>query len=311
VPGLSGIKFVAVGATHTCALLSNATVKCWGQNTFGQLGDGTTTNRLTPTLVPGLSSVKAIDAEGANTCAFLTNNTMKCWGRNQFGQIGDGTTVNRSSPITVVGIGGVIMSTGSSTHRCAVLTGSIIKCWGQNTFGQLGDGTTMTRLLPTSVPALAGTGKWVSAHGTSTCALVTGNTVKCWGQNNYGQLGDGTLLTRLNPVSVTGLTGVTVVSGGTHHQCVRLLNATAKCWGRNHFGQLGDNTTTNRTTPVAVLGLGGLSVSQIQGGAAHTALRTAAGSLRSWGLNANGQLGSGTTTNRSTPGPVTGYGFTP
>ena len=305
VTGLSGVKALALGAVHTCALIADGTVKCWGANGAGQLGDGTTTARLSPVAVPGLSGVKGISAGGATTCAVLTNATMKCWGLNNYGQLGDGTTTNRSSPVTVAGLSQVASTSGSATHRCAVLTTLALKCWGQNNFGQLGDGTTINRFTPKAVASLAGTVQAVLARGGHTCARVTGARVKCWGENSYGQLGDGTTVNRSTPGFVSTLTNVNVIGGGLHHTCAHVTSGAVKCWGRNNFGQLGDGTQQNRAVPVSNPIVSAVS---FEGGTTYSAARRSTGGIRTWGENNLGQLGDGMPQGRLTPGPVSGLG---
>ncbi|MBX3313773.1 MAG: hypothetical protein KF906_05575 [Actinobacteria bacterium] len=149
---LADIRSITAGGGHTCALLTNGTAKCWGYNYDGRVGDGTTTNRLTPTTVTGLTGATAITAGGGgHSCALLTNGTAKCWGNNGSGQLGDGTTTNRLTPTTVTGLTGATAITPGGGHSCALLTNGTAKCWGNNVDGQLGDGTTTNRLTPVTV----------------------------------------------------------------------------------------------------------------------------------------------------------------
>ncbi|MEZ5383794.1 MAG: S-layer homology domain-containing protein [Microthrixaceae bacterium] len=256
VLGLTGATAIAAGGSHSCALLSGGTVTCWGENYYGQLGDGTTTNRLAPVAVPGLTSVASIQAGRHHTCAILTNGTAKCWGRNFAGSLGDGTQTDRSSPTTVSGLSGVESMALGGGHTCALLVGGTAKCWGSNSNGQLADGNYENKQL-TPVTAIGISGATTIAAGTTaTCAtLSAGGTAKCWGENTYGGLGDGTNISRDTPTSVAGLSGAGIVTLGSGQACVRLTTGGAKCWGLNHFGQLGDGTTINRNAPVAVTGL--------------------------------------------------------
>jgi len=241
VSGLtSGVSAISAGGNHTCALLNTGGVKCWGLNSSGQLGDGTTTQRNTPVDVSGLSSgVSAISAGGNHTCALLNTGGIKCWG---------------TTPVDVTGLSsGVSAISAGWAHTCALLNTGGIKCWGSNGAGQLGDGTTTDRSTPVDVIDLTSGVSAISAGGFHTCALLNTGGVKCWGYNIRGQLGDGTTTQRTTPVDVTGLSsGVSAISAGGFHTCALLNTGGVKCWGYNNYGQLGDGTGTNRLTPVYV-----------------------------------------------------------
>jgi alpha-tubulin suppressor-like RCC1 family protein len=306
---------IALGADHTCALLSGGGMMCWGDNTYGQIGDGTTTNRSTPVEVIGLASgVTAISAGADHTCALLTGGGVKCWGANWFGQIGDGTYDNqRLTPVNVSGLAsGAIAVSAGGTHTCALLAGGGVKCWGQNMYGQLGDGTYEYHLTPVDVSGLTSGVLAVIAGGTHTCALLTSSGVQCWGYNKYGELGNGSTANSNTPVDVSGLaSGVSAVStsGAVYtysaHTCGLLTGGGMRCWGTNWYGALGDGTTTNRSIPVEVIGLEE-GVAAISAGSSHTCALLSGGGMKCWGENWTGALGDGTTANRSTPVDVIG-----
>jgi alpha-tubulin suppressor-like RCC1 family protein len=256
VTQLSGAVALAAGSDHSCAVITGGTVKCWGDNYYGQLGDGTNTDRLAPVVVPGLTGVAQVEAGQNFTCARLSNGTAKCWGRNYAGSLGDGTDTNRTSPSTVSGLSGVASLALGAVHACAVLTGGTVKCWGSNSNGQLADGEYENRRL-TPVTAIGVSGATTVGAGFSrTCVtLSSGGTAKCWGENTYGGLGDGTNTSRDTPTSVANLSGATTITLGSAPACVRLTNGGAKCWGLNDIGQVGDGTTTDRNVPTAVVGL--------------------------------------------------------
>jgi len=306
---------VSTGWRHACALMPGGAVKCWGDNRGGQLGDGTTTGRSTPVDVVGLASgVAAVSAGEGHTCAVTSSSGVKCWGANWAGQVGDGTQTDRSTPVDVVGLtSGVSEVSTGNEHSCALTSSGGVKCWGDNRGGELGDGTTTQRLTPVDVVGLASGVAAISATGWDhTCALMDashGGGVKCWGNNERGELGDGTTTDRWTPVGVVGLTsGVASVSAGGLSTCA-LMDAAhgggVKCWGDNRAGELGDGTTTDHWTPTDVVGLGsGVTAAAI--GLDHACALTAGGGAKCWGANPNGELGDGTRTQRHTPVDVVG-----
>jgi len=204
----SAVGLLALGLSHTCAYLTNSTLlKCWGWNYFGQLGDGTTTDRNTPTTIEVGGAVGLLALGSQHTCAYVTSIALlKCWGDNWAGQLGDGTTTTCTTP-TTIDVGGAVglLALGSS-HTCAYVTaGALLKCWGNNANGQLGDNTTTDRNTPTTIDVGGAVGLLALGYS-HTCAFVTSSALlKCWGQNSYGQLGDGTSADRISPTLFQGL----------------------------------------------------------------------------------------------------------
>ncbi|MDD3645814.1 MAG: prepilin-type N-terminal cleavage/methylation domain-containing protein [Candidatus Gracilibacteria bacterium] len=248
---LTGVKQVSVGNWHTCALLNDDTVKCWGSNPPGALGDGTLDNSNEPVLVTGLTGVKKISAGREFTCALLNDDTVKCWGGNYSGRFGNGNTANSLVPIDSGYTGALDIATGG-WHLCVLMNDNTVKCSGDNASGQLGDNNSPTdSSIPVSVSGLTGVKK-IGAGYYFSCALLNDGTVKCWGDNDSGQLGDGTTASSSTPVDVSGLTGVSDISVGGGYVCAELNDGTAKCWGENRYGQLGDGTINESHVPVSV-----------------------------------------------------------
>jgi alpha-tubulin suppressor-like RCC1 family protein len=325
VTGISGATAIAAGFSHSCALRGEGgTIKCWGLNTDGQLGNGTTTGEscelpesgfcgvATPVAVGGITGAVAVDAGGNHadgfTCALLASGSVKCWGNNSFGRLGDGLlNANTWAPVSVVGVTDATAISVGLRHACAVVTGGAVKCWGYNGSGQLGNGTTANSSTPVAVTGLTGAVA-VSAGSGHTCALLADRSASCWGSGASGQLGDSTTASSAIPVAVTALDELTAITasfgrtcgvqasgqlscwgmqpgGGSgttatpvpgisarevtmalttrtieppvdvDHSCAWIIPSAVYCWGANYFGQLGNGTTTDSTTPVAVTGL--------------------------------------------------------
>ena len=312
VTGLTNAVAIAAGGSHTCALLANGTASCWGLNTSGQLGDDTTTRQLSPVPVRNLTNAVAIGVgKGlfgvSHTCALLADGSARCWGSNGSGQLGDGTTSRKLTPNPVSGGGGSVTArdvAAGSSHTCAVRANSTVACWGLNSSGQLGDGGASGPLsrVPLSVPGLVNAVA-IAAGSFHTCVLVSDGNVRCWGDNQFGQLGDGGASGPLSrvPVSVSGLANAVAIAAGHEHTCALLADGTARCWGDNSIGQLGDGTNTNRSTP-GPLPAGNLgNVAAIAPGRDHTCLLLASGVVRCWGLNSSGQLGNNSFSNSFAP----------
>ncbi len=295
----------------------------------GQLGDGTTTPSSVPVAIVDtgagttLSGVTQISAGAAHACAVLVDGTARCWGFNGSGQLGDSTTANSSVPVIVTtsagtALSGVIQISAGGFYTCAVLNDGTARCWGSNGDGQLGNDSAASSSVPVIVTTSAGTALsgiiHISAGVTKTCALLADTTARCWGRNTEGRLGDGTTTPSSLPVTVvdtgvgTTLSGITQVFAGYEHACAVVADTTARCWGNNGAGRLGDGTTTNRSVPVTVTTGAGTALSgitQISLDFQHSCAMLVDTTARCWGNNAAGQLGDGTTTNRSVPVAVT------
>ena len=306
---------MSVGYSHTCAILDNGDLKCWGSDQYGQLGDGgSNTNTNAPSSTPidlgsGRTAV-AVSAGDLHTCAILDNGDLKCWGRDNYGQLGDGgSNTNTNAPSsTAINLGtgrtAVAVDAGD-LHTCAILDNGDLKCWGWDSKGQLGDGGSNTNTnAPSSTAINLGTGRTavaVAVGYSHTCAILDNGDLKCWGLDNYGQLGDGGSNTDTNAPSSTpidlgsGRTAV-AVDAGKLHTCAILDNGDLKCWGLDDKGQLGDggsNTNTNAPSSTAInLGTGRTAVAASVG-YYHTCAILDNGDLKCWGSDQYGQLGDG------------------
>ncbi len=309
VSGLASATVLAAGHRHTCAVLADATVRCWGQNDYGQLGNGTTTYSTTPVVVSGLSNAAEVVAGYGHTCSRLSDATMKCWGRNGEGQLGNGTTTQNPLPVAVSGLSGVAEIVAGSVHTCALIDDDTVHCWGHNAYGQLGDGSTTNRLTPVAVPGLSGATELSGgAQALHTCVSINDGAVRCWGYNDSGQLGDGSLTMRLSPVTVAGLSFARTMATGYYHTCALINDGAVRCWGRNYEGQLGDGSVAQRNSPVVVSGL--TSAVDVVAGMFHTCVRLADETARCWGGNNAGPVGDGSTIQRTTPVAVSGLAST-
>ncbi|MBI4485093.1 MAG: RCC1 repeat-containing protein, partial [Acidobacteria bacterium] len=202
---LTGVRAMAAGGNHALALLANGTVRTWGQNNFGQLGDGTTVNRSLPVGVAGLADVIAIAGGGTHSLALMSDRTVRAWGQNTFGQLGDGTTQNRRVPVAVAGLANVTAIAAGGNHSLALMSDGTVWGWGFNASGQLGDGTFEPRSSPVQVGGTTGllTGVvQISAGGLHSLALMADGTVRAWGSHDSGQIGDGTDPNTMTPVKV-------------------------------------------------------------------------------------------------------------
>jgi alpha-tubulin suppressor-like RCC1 family protein len=206
VVGLStGVVAVAASYLHTCALIEGGKVKCWGFNDSGELGNGGKKESHVPVEVADLSSVVSLAAGDDHDCALTSAGALRCWGWNDHGQLGDGTTKNRTKPVDIVGVPADLVAVAAgATHTCVLTGAGAVWCWGWNLWGQLGDGTLVESHVPIPVKGLSSGVSTLAAGGASTCAILTSGGMKCWGDNQYGQLGDGTTTNRSLPVEVSG-----------------------------------------------------------------------------------------------------------
>ena len=292
---------LTLGGSQMCRVQPDKTIKCVGDNRHGQLGDGTTTTSATPVTVKGITDAVGVAAGGGHTCALRASGEVMCWGINSSGELGDGTTTNSLSPVTVQGIGNATGLTASFFHTCALLTDHTIKCWGDNFSGQLGNGTTSTSA--TSTPVLVAginNATAIAADTFHTCALLTDHTVKCWGSNANGQLGNGTTVDSATPVAVNNIDTAIAISASDSQSCALLAEHSVRCWGSGRMGSLGNGSTTDSSVPVPVSGINTAVALENQ-----CVLLMDRG-VKCWGVNSVGELGAGNSYSESfTTTPVT------
>ena len=344
---------IVAGSYHTCALLASQQVKCWGFNDAGQLGQGNTINlgdslpsemgdNLAPVALGSGRTAAEITVGRSHTCALLDNGQVKCWGLNDAGQLGQGNTINLGDGAGEMGDNLVPVALGSGRtataiaagwdFSCALLDNGQVKCWGNNIYGQLGQGNQVrsgdnqNEMGDNLTQVSLGSGRTataITAGDGYTCALLDNGQVKCWGSNNYGQLGQGNLDylgddpgemgDNLVPVSLgSGRTAAAIDAGGAH-TCAVLDNGQVKCLGSNNTGELGvGNTNKQGDGPgemgdnLAPIALGsGRTAKAITGAFAHTCALLDNGQVKCWGYNFWGQLGLDTFISRGdSPGTM-------
>jgi hypothetical protein len=324
-------KAITAGWRHTCALLSDGSIQCWGDNGGGtdscvDFAQGTISCSTTPVMVKGITNAVAISAGvgGNYTCALLSNVSIQCWGGSN------------ATPTAVSGISNAIAIGAGRFHTCAVLSTGSIQCWGDNDFGNLGDGTTTSSSVPVTVLGISNA-VGVGAGYLYSCALLRDGSVQCWGVNGTGELGNSTMTSSSVPVVVSGITdavalapgyqsvcailrtgavrcwgasaavpitNAAAIANGDSHICALVSGGSIQCWGDNHFGELGDGTKRDSFAPVTVSCI--TDAIAVAAGGIHMCALERGGLIQCWGSNEDGQLGNGTTTESSVPVTVCG-----
>jgi alpha-tubulin suppressor-like RCC1 family protein len=305
---------VSPGNLHTCGVTTGSLAYCWGGNSFGNLGDGTSVTRNAPVAVLGGLQFSEVRAGVTHTCGLTTEGRAYCWGENSVGQLGDGSApTGHPRPVAVAGTRRFTQIRVGYRHTCALASSGVAFCWGENGGGQLGVGSLTGPQdcsgIPCSIRPVRVSGgltfRQVRTGGEHTCGLAADRRAYCWGNNFFGQLGDGTVTRRLKPAPVAGARQFGVLSAGGMHSCAVTLDEVGYCWGRNVDGRVGDGSTTaRRLRPSAISG--GLRFIAVNAGVEHTCGLTTGRLAYCWGSNLYAQLGDGTRITRPTPVAVAG-----
>ena len=300
---------IAVGKHHTCVVTSGGEIECWGQNDFGQLGRGFSCaygsysngcNGNFAVSSPGKVSYsgefgfREVGVGDTHTCHILSNGTTMCWGSNSDGQLGEGSNTDSSVPVYVSSAQSIYFTQIDlgKAHSCATNYSGEIYCWGRNSFGQIGDGTIQNRLIPTMVSLPIGySAVAVSSGGEHSCAILNGSQPACWGRNSQGQLGDGTLLGKLEPriVQNSAWTGALRITAGDGQSCIVTLDHKVWCWGQSSAGMF-SSTNSISTSPVQLENTHGIGASLVTVGESHLCISTIRWSVMCSGDNQENQI---------------------
>jgi alpha-tubulin suppressor-like RCC1 family protein len=294
----AGAQQMGAGFLHTLWVKSDGTLWAWGDNDYGQLGDGTTTDRLLPVQVGSDDDWVAISAGYWHSLGLKSDGSLWGWGGNMYGQLGDGTTGNRLIPVRIGTANDWVFISAGYGHTLALKANGTLWAWGWNSFGVLGDGTGSDRLLPVQIGSDK-TWAFVSAGGFHSMAITANGELWTWGRNDFGQLGDGTTTFKNFPIQVGTDNRWAFVSAGGYHSIAIHANGSLWAWGDNTYGQLGDGTTTGRSSPVRI-GLRNDWV-WVPAGGYYTMGQRVDGTIWAWGNNGFGQLGDNTFTAKSVP----------
>jgi alpha-tubulin suppressor-like RCC1 family protein len=286
------VAALAAGYNHTCGLTSAGAAYCWGRNFYGGLGDGTTTERLTPVAVAGGLSFSAISVGLHHTVGLTSTGQVYAWGFNSSGQLGDGTSTDRHVPTLVSSALAFKAISAGGQHTVALTTAGAAYAWGLNFDGGLGDGTSIDRDVPTAVSGGLAF-EVISAGGEHTVALTAAGVAYAWGHNRWGQLGDATTTRRLVPTAVWGGFEFHTINAGEFHTVAVTTDGAGYAWGYAAYGQLGNGSDVNQRWPVAISG--DLVFTTISAGGSHSAGLTTSGEAYAWGFGSYGQLGNGST----------------
>ena len=300
---------IDAGYNHVCAVLVGSRLRCWGQNSNGQLGYGDTVSRSTPSALDVLSNVASVAAGGSHTCVVNTGGSVLCFGNNVYGALGVGDTVSRLTPVSVPVSAAVRSCAAGEYHTCVLLhVNGSVQCWGRNANGQLGTGDTTDRWSSPLIDVVLGTAAVsLAAGGYHSCAVLSGGSVRCWGGADSGQLGLGDTVQRTAPIADVIIGGaVSAISCGYRFTFAVFVNGSVAAWGGNGAGgQLGVGDAVNRLSPVAVAVPAALrSADALTTGLYFTCVLYSQSNASCWGQGTSGQLGVGDTAGRLVPPPV-------
>ena len=281
---------LVTGRQHSCALLDSGMARCWGDNSFGQIGNNGWNDMYLPTDVVTLSNLESLSAGKEHSCAITESKRLHCWGRNHMGQLGDDTQAPSAAPI-LIGVDYHRVEAGGE-HTCGVDLEGWVQCWGANHAGQLGDGSMDPRLSPDLHVELTVPVSAIAVGDHHSCALTRGGSLRCWGANNRGQLGDGTTYDAVLPDKLAGMpeSGTRMVAPGGTHACALTMTGKVLCWGNNHRGQTGGAEYAAFQMPSEVA-FGDLNPVELSAGTVHTCARSGDGQVACWGGNHDHALG--------------------
>ena len=297
-----GVVVLDAGRGHSCAVAVEGRAFCWGRNDQGQLGDGTLSDRRTPTAVLGGITFASITSGDFHTCGLTTVGQAYCWGLNQSGRLGDGSQVRRLTPVAVSGGIAFASISAGGPNTCGIATDNRAYCWGEGGFGANGTGSLMIAATPQLVAGGLAFAS-VSVGSQYVCGVTTGGKGYCWGNGNSGRLGNGSSANWPSPFPIAGGLTFASISTGNVHACGVTTSGEGYCWGAGVFGRLGNGSIANFLTPRLVSG--GIVFSRISAGGLHTCGVAVNGTGYCWGGNVDGNLGTGSSQN-TRPRPVVG-----
>ncbi|MBF0226846.1 MAG: VWA domain-containing protein [Desulfobacterales bacterium] len=295
------IPRIAAGGVHTVALKTDGSVFTWGDNYYGQLGNGSTIKSSIPVQVTSLFNVSGVTA-GSYYTASLKNDSVWTWGYNSYGQLGNGSTATSLNPVQATGVSDIYGITAGGAHMVVLKTGGAVWTWGYNNYGQLGNGTNKNNATPAQISGISNVAT-IASGVYHAVAIKSDGSVWAWGWNNEGQLGNGSTVNSKIPVQI-GLSNVSMVSAGVFHTLALKSSGTVLAWGDNSYGELGNGSTIDSLSPIQVTGLS--NIYAVAAGYYHSVALKGDGTVWTWGRNSYGQLGNGSTIDSLIPVKVTG-----